>query len=261
MSEPAIAALDILRTKTLASLAAQEIERMILAGEIAAGEHLNEQALARQLQISRGPIREAIRGLERGGLVVTVVNQGSFVRRVSKDEARELYAIRVLLTGQACAHLAEQARDDQIGALQALVGRMEQAQGDPGGYYTLNLEFHETLMRFAGNARALRINEELGRELNLFRRRSLVSPAGMRSSNAEHAEIVRAIAAKDVDRAREAGEAHIARGMKRFLETTPRLTISETEAQTLQHERIAAARTVRRGRKIAAQPDADPGGR
>ena len=232
---------------------------MILAGEIAAGEHLNEQALARQLQISRGPIREAIRGLERSGLVVTVVNQGSFVRRVSADEARELYAIRVLLTGAACAHLAEAATAEQVETLRALVKRMEEAQHDPAGYYALNIEFHEVLMRFAGNARAARITDELGRELNLFRRRSLVSPEGMRSSNAEHAEIVEAIAAGKPKRAREAGEAHIGRGMKRFLSTSPRLATTEADAHNQQ--KIAAARTVRRGRKIAAQPGADPGGR
>jgi len=224
MIAPALEALDILRTRTLASLAGEAIERLIVDGELKAGEHLNELALAARLGISRGPIREAIRGLERGGLVVTVVNQGSFVRKISASEAHELYEVRIALTGYACAHLAKHATSDQIKALRDLLKRMSAAQaaGDAADYYTGNLEFHAALMDFGGNRRAVRICDELGQELNLFRRRSLVSPEGMKASNAEHAEIVRAIAAGDAARAREAGEAHIRRGLDRFEASTPR---------------------------------------
>jgi DNA-binding GntR family transcriptional regulator len=241
MTQLSLDAIDILRTRTLASLAAQEIERMILAGELRAGERLNELGLAAKLGISRGPIREAVRGLERGGLVVTVVNQGSFVRTVSAEEAHELYDIRIALTGHACAHLARHATPEQIKALRGLVRQMgaAQAASDAAGYYARNLEFHSALLQFSGNRRALRIYEELGHELNLFRRRSLVSVEGMRESNAEHAEMVRAIAARDGARAREAGETHIAHGMRRFAATAPR---SEPEPSS------------------AAPPRASPGG-
>jgi DNA-binding GntR family transcriptional regulator len=223
MNEPVLSALDILRTRSLASLAAQEIERLILSGDLAAGERLNELALAARLGVSRGPIREAMRGLEGAGLVVTVVNQGSFVRKVSAEEAHELYEIRVGLTGHACAQLARFATPEQIAELRGLTGQMAEAerQGDAAGYYALNLEFHSALLRFAGNKRALRIYEELGNELNLFRRRSLVSVEGMRASNAEHEAIVRAIAVGDPGAARQAGEAHIASGMARFVASRP----------------------------------------
>jgi DNA-binding GntR family transcriptional regulator len=258
MNQPSLSAIDILRTRTLASLAAQEIERMILAGELQAGERLNELGLAAKLGISRGPIREAVRGLERGGLVVTVVNQGSFVRKVSAEEARELYDVRIALTGHACVHLARHATPEQIKALRDLVRRMSAAQiaADAAGYYALNLDFHSALMQFSGNRRALRINEEIGHELNLFRRRSLVSVEGMRASNAEHAEMVRAIAARDEARAREAGETHIAHGMRRFAATEPRLMTEPIGAEPLRASPGAArgaGRAARRRRHAAAQ--------
>jgi DNA-binding GntR family transcriptional regulator len=223
MSEITLHALEILRTRSLASLAAQEIERLILDGEIAAGARLNELALATRLGVSRGPVREAIRALEGSGLVVTVINQGSFVRRVSAAEAHELYEVREALTGYACAHLARHATPDRIGELDGFVRQMTDAEaaGDAADYYALNLAFHSALLDFAGNSRALRIHEELGNELNLFRRRSLVSAEGMRASNAEHAAIVRAIAARDPVAAREAGAAHIAHGMRRFVASSP----------------------------------------
>jgi DNA-binding GntR family transcriptional regulator len=214
-------ALDIVRTRSLASLVGQEIERMILAGVLPAGERLNEQQLAARLGVSRGPVREAVRGLEKAGLVVAVRNQGSYVRQVSAEEALEIYDLRAALTGLACARLAEEATAAQMAALGALVDRMEAAwrADDAPAYYAANLDFHAALLVHGGGPRARRLYEELGNELHLFRRRALVEPENMRESNAEHAAILRAIAARDPQAARAAGEAHIAGGKRRFRAT------------------------------------------
>jgi len=218
---PQPSALEIVRTRSLSSLVAQEIERMILSGALAAGERLNEQALATRLGVSRGPVREAVRGLERSGLVVAVRNQGSYVRQVSAEEALEIYDLRAALTGLACARIAECATPAQVAELRALVERMEEAWrgDDPAAYYAANLDFHAALLAHGGGPRARRLYEELGNELHLYRRRALVEPGNMRESNAEHAAILRAIAAGDAAAARAAGEAHVAGGKRRFRET------------------------------------------
>jgi len=218
MSSAATAAIEIVRTRSLASLVAQEIERMILSGEIPAGERLNEQALATRLGVSRGPVREAIRGLERSGLVVGVVNQGSYVRRVSAEEALDLFDLRALLLGHACARLAPVVTAEHLAVLRAHVAAMAAAAkaDDAAGYYARNLAFHADLLAFAGNPRARRIDDDLGNELHLFRRRALVQPANMRQSNAEHAAIIRALTTRDAAAAREAGEAHVTQGKLRF---------------------------------------------
>jgi DNA-binding GntR family transcriptional regulator len=215
-------ALEIVRTRSLSSLVAQEIERLILSGALAAGERLNEQQLATRLGVSRGPVREAVRGLERSGLVVAVRNQGSYVRQVSAEEALEIYDLRAALTGLACARLAETATPQQVAALRALVKRMDEARkaDEPPAYYAANLEFHAALLAFGSGPRARRLYEELGNELHLFRRRALVQPENMRESNAEHAAILRAIAAGDATGARGAGETHIAGGKRRFEATS-----------------------------------------
>ena len=219
--DPAPSALDIVRTRSLSSLVAQEIERMILAGTIAAGERLNEQALAARLGVSRGPVREAVRGLERSGLVVAVRNQGSYVRQVSAEEALEIYDLRAAITGLACAHLARNATPAQLDALRTLVTRMDAAQRQdaPAAYYAANLDFHAALLAHGAGPRARRLYEELGNELHLYRRRALVQPENMRESNQEHAAILDAIAAGDAAGARAAGEAHIAGGKRRFRAT------------------------------------------
>lgn len=221
MPEAGPSPLDIVRTRSLSSLVAQEIERMILAGSLAAGERLNEAALATSLGVSRGPVREAVRGLERSGLVVAVRNQGSYVRQVSAEEALEIYDIRAAITGLACARLAEVGTAAQLADLRALVKRMEAAwrADEAAGYYAANLDFHAALLEFGGGPRARRLYAELGNELHLYRRRALVQPENMRESNAEHAAILRAIAARDPATARTTGEAHIAGGKRRFQST------------------------------------------
>ncbi len=214
-------ALDIVRTRSLSSLVAQEIERLILGGQLPAGERLNEQHLAARLGVSRGPVREAVRGLERSGLVVAVRNQGSYVRKISAEEALEIYDLRAAITGMACAHLATSITAAQLAALKAIVKRMDAARraDDAPSYYTANLDFHTSLFRHGGGPRTRRLYEDLGNELHLFRRRALVEPENMRQSNAEHAAILRAIVTGDVEAARAAGEAHIIGGKRRFQAT------------------------------------------
>jgi DNA-binding GntR family transcriptional regulator len=227
-------ALDIVRTRSLSSLVAQELERMILAGTLAAGERLNEQSLATRLGVSRGPVREAVRGLERSGLVVAVRNQGSYVRQVSAEEALEIYDLRAAITGLACARLATAATAAELGALRALVRRMDEARKaeDAPAYYAANLDFHAALLSHGAGPRTRRLYEELGNELHLFRRRALVEAENMRESNAEHVAMLRAIAAGDAEAARRAGETHIAGGKRRFRATditTPQPAASKGE--------------------------------
>jgi DNA-binding GntR family transcriptional regulator len=269
MSGTSPSPLDIVRTRSLSSLVAQEIERMILAGSLAAGERLNEAALATSLGVSRGPVREAVRGLERSGLVVAVRNQGSYVRQVSAEEALEIYDIRAALTGLACARLAETGTAAQLAALRAMVKRMEAAwrADEAASYYAGNLDFHAALLEFGGGPRARRLYAELGNELHLYRRRALVQPENMRESNAEHATILRAIAARDVVAARAAGEVHIAGGKRRFQSTgaspapaastkTPRQAVPKGENHDTDHKDRPSRPADRRlgARRGAARP-------
>jgi DNA-binding GntR family transcriptional regulator len=223
MSAPLVTPLDIVRTRSLASLVAQEIEQLILSGEIAPGERLNEQALAARLGVSRGPVREAVRGLERSGLIVAVVNQGSYVRQISVEEALDVFDVRVALTGHAAERAAERATPALLAPMEDLLAGLTRAEQDedPGAYYPLNLQFHAALFQVAGNARATRIYSDLGKELHLFRRRVLLQPENMRQSNAEHAAILQALRAGDRAAARAAGEAHIRGGRQRFAASCP----------------------------------------
>lgn len=221
--------IDIVRTQSLTSLVQREVERLILTGALAPGERINEQHLAQRLRVSRGPVREALRGLEKARLVEAKVNRGVYVRELSVEQALEISEMRGLLTGYACARLAASSTADQRARLAQLIETMAAAieAGDAPAYYEHNLAFHDALMDYAGNARAKEMYDALVKESHLSRRKSLFSARAMAESNAEHRVILDAIRRGDPAEAREAGERHIIGGRRRFLDA---LGIAEAPA-------------------------------
>src|SRR5512133_3875653 len=115
---------------------AEQIKRLIYAGEFKAGERLNEAALAVRMGTSRGPIREAIRILTGIGLVTAVMNRGVFVRQVSVAEMLEIYDLRALVFGFAAERAAEHATDADRRQFESLLDQMDQAcrEGDNDRY-------------------------------------------------------------------------------------------------------------------------------
>jgi DNA-binding GntR family transcriptional regulator len=212
------------RGKSLTQIVQDEIERMIIAGEIDSGQRLNEQQIASQLGVSRGPVREALRGLESSGLIVGLPNLGMFVRSLDVWEVVELYELRAVLFGFACACVAERAKKEHIDVLREQVAQMDEVvqREDFTAYYQLNLAFHEKILEFSDRPRTVAIYQSLVKESHLFRRRVLVSPSSMAISNKEHVDIVDAIASGDPAVARTAGEHHHTHGKQRWLNTLGR---------------------------------------
>lgn len=204
--------LQLLQAHSLPSLVQAQIEQMILRGELSAGQRINEVELAGHFRTSRGPVREALRALSECGLVRTERNRGAFVREVTVAEADEAYDVREVLDELIGRRLAERITREQLGALRALLADMDAATArqDVRRYHKLNLAFHDALVDFVGNTRLADTYRRLTKELLLFRLRGLQDGGGFAVSNAEHKAIVRAIAARDPQRAGQVLRAHAA---------------------------------------------------
>jgi phosphonate utilization transcriptional regulator len=152
---------------------------------------------------SRGPIREALRALEESRLVRSEKNRGVFVREISVAEADEIYDVREALDQLIGQRLAERATPDQLRDLNAVVADMDRAvaKQDIKGYHALNLNFHDLLVEYAGNARLTESYRLLTKGLLLFRLRGLQDGGGFAVSNIEHKAVVEAIATGDGVRA------------------------------------------------------------
>ncbi len=212
----------LLRTASLGSAAQQEIERMILAGEIAPGAKLTEAWLSQRLGISRGPIREAFRMLEEAGLVRQEKNRGVFVRDIPLDEAVEIFDLRAAMDELIGRRLAASITPEQLKSARTIVDGMEAAarRGDADAYHRLNLQFHDALVEFAGNRKLAAIYRKLVKELALFRRRNLNDRAVLPQSVAEHRQILKAIASGDAEAAGRAMYEHVIESKERMLKAT-----------------------------------------
>ena len=196
-------ALQLVQSNSLPALVQVEIEQLILRGDLAIGQRINESELATRFGTSRGPIREALRGLEESRLVRSEKNRGVFVREISVTEADEIYDVREALDQLIGQRVAERATPEQLLDLEMVLAEMDGATGmqDIKSYHVLNLKFHDILVEFAGNARLTESFRLLTKGLLLFRLRGLQDGGGIAVSNTEHKAVVEAIAARDCARA------------------------------------------------------------
>ncbi|MFS2054486.1 phosphonate utilization associated transcriptional regulator, partial [Variovorax sp. CT11-76] len=194
-------ALAFLQSSSLPMLMQEEIERLIMTGELPVGSRINESELSQRFNTSRGPIREALRALEEAGLVRNEKNRGVFVREIAFEEADEIYELREALEEIIGRRVALAIKPDAVERLRAMLDAMRsaaQAQ-DVEQYAQLNLQFHEILLDTAGSRKLTETYKRLVKELHLFRMRALDSGGGLRVSADEHRDIVEAIASGDPD--------------------------------------------------------------
>ncbi len=205
-SNPLTLNLQTLRSTSIASLVRAKIEEEIISGDRQGGEHLSEQELTRTFQVSRGPVREALRALEGQGLLEQKKNKGWFVKRLSKREVEQVFEMRDILDkGMARLLVSKQKEPDYVthlSELEGLVDKMEAAidRNDIRSYARLNQDFHDTLLAAAGNDHLTKTYRNMMCELASHVVKSLELEDAMRSSNAEHREIVSALKDRNENR-------------------------------------------------------------
>src|SRR4051812_49058400 len=123
---------------------------MIFAGELNAGDRINEKQLSDKLSVSRAPIREATRALQQLGLVEIIKNRGVFVRSVNVKQVVDIFNIRARLADIAAAEAARKFTEAGATELSTLIARMDQAK-TAEAYLPLNLAFHRQIFMTSGN--------------------------------------------------------------------------------------------------------------
>ncbi len=199
----------------------QALLNRILSKAIRPGDRINENLLATEFNVSRGPVREALRSLELSHLVEVVHNRGVFVRKLDLAEVLHLYDVRAGLAYTAGKLLARRTTTEQIATLDALCRSMDEKreQKDSQAYVELNEQFHEMLMTYTGNPRLIEWSKIIDQELRLFLRGGTFSASRMRASNEEHQALIRCIDSGDAEAAALTFEEHITKGRVRALDS------------------------------------------
>lgn len=196
-----------------------QIEALVLQGKLQGGDKLNEVELAEMFGTSRGPIREACRGLIQAGLLTAIPNRGVYVRKMDLREALEVYDIRAFLDQLIGQLAASHATPMLVSELKSIHQRLGEAvkRGDFEQYYPQNLAFHEKLLQMAGSRRLTTMYLALVKELHLFRRKGLIQEGSMDISHAEHDLIVKAIEVGDPVKAGLAMRNHVMTAKQRLI--------------------------------------------
>ena len=211
------------RDTSLAKIVRDEMLALILRGELAPGQRINEPDVAARLRVSRVPVREALRELESTGLVAARKHAGVFVRRLQPREVADLYELRGVLDGHAGFRAAAAAASERRALVQRLKAHLREMKArarkrDVQGYYAANLAFHWAVVEAAGNQALAQGYRGIVQQLHLSRLQNLSRDVGMQASLAEHDDIVAAIAAGDAARAQSLAAAHVTVSHVRLVE-------------------------------------------
>ena len=183
----------------------------IFEGRLEPGTELIEVALAEQLGVSRGPLREAIGRLAAEGLVTVSPRRGAVVRSLSKEEFLELYQVREALERMAVQLAVPRLTDEQFAELAALNDAMEAhaARNKVEPFFEANLAFHARLLEASGNGKLRELYRQLLDQLGRYRLRSLTLRGNLQRSVSEHKAILRAARRGDAERAARLMAEHI----------------------------------------------------
>jgi DNA-binding GntR family transcriptional regulator len=167
-ARPAPGVLEPLQLQSTPALIADRLRSQILEGRFPPHTQLAEVELARQLQVSRGPIREAMQRLIQEGLLRAERNRGVFVVELGLDDARDVYLARGVIERAAAAIVVKRQPEAALAELQGIVDRLA---ASVGGAWTEvirhDLAFHQTLVEAAGSPRLNRMFRTLIAETRL----------------------------------------------------------------------------------------------
>jgi DNA-binding GntR family transcriptional regulator len=202
----------------LGDLVADEIRDAILSGALPPGGRLKQEALAEDLNVSRIPVREALRILEGEGLIENTPGRGSRVVKITARDAADVLTVRGALEGLAARLAAARATSDDIGRFTTLIeeGRAATGAGDHAAASELHARFHLELAKVGGNTYLYDELEALPAKTEWIVS-SLLQTRGAFSWD-EHAAIADAVAAGEADLAEDLMRQHSEKVIAEFSE-------------------------------------------
>lgn len=205
------------------------IRGSILSGEFSPGARLKEEELTTLCEVSRTPVREALRRLALEGLVVVTPNAGAQVSAVSAAELAEIYALRAMIEAHAAERAAGLIGAHALQRLSELAGQMERSLTFDGAefdkeFLAANAEFHRIILDAALSSR-LSAMAALVTELPLSQRTlAQYSPQDLTRSMSHHRELIDALQARDGAWAAAVMKSHIHAAYQALARTPPSLS-------------------------------------
>ena len=198
---------------SLGELVHRQLRDAIRQGRYRPGQRIREAEVAKWLEVSRTPVREAFRRLQADGILTLTPWRGARVVKLERDQVVELYAMRRVLEGTAAGLAAENASKAEVDRLFDLQDKAA-AAGDPVRLAELNRKFHETIYAGAHNRYLLQSLNALSDSLALLGPTTYEVPGREIEARDEHDGLAKAIRKGNADEAKQKARAHIAAAEK-----------------------------------------------
>ncbi|MGI6733549.1 MAG: GntR family transcriptional regulator [Anaerovoracaceae bacterium] len=199
----------------------EEIENIlrerILKGEYGIGERLKENQIANELKVSRTPIREAFRQLEKEGLIESIPNRGSFAMGLTKQDVRDIYAVRAAVEALAVEWAVDRIGEDEIFRLQDAFDRMDfyTRKQDSRKVMELNRTFHEIIYSASGSRFLAQILKSYQEYVEKTRKATVYCSDNLPIILEEHRQILTAIQERNKEKAVELISLHLSNSKNR----------------------------------------------
>ena len=192
---------------------ASTLREEIFAGTLGPGTFIDELALCERLQISRTPLREALKVLTAEGLLRHEPRRGCFVNEVTEQDLDDIFPVIALLEGRCAYEAARNASDADLQELGALHDRLQghAKAGRITDYYATNFAIHEAIILLANNRWLSQSIADLRKILKLSRLQSLGAPGRLAQSLSEHMTVFAALKSRDSQGAEAAMRTHLTR--------------------------------------------------
>ena len=209
----------------VAEWVADVLRDRIIKGVLPAGERLVERKLSAELNVSRTPIREALKLLQADSMIDISRHKGAQVKEFSAQQALELFDVIASLESLAAERLAERITEDQLDALEQLHEKMltQYRAGNADEYFNLNSEIHEKILTSCGNPILQQIHTKMMARARRGRFMAIMNPDRLRAAVQEHELLMIAFRAKDAEAARKIWRLHLlhtGQTVKEVLRTT-----------------------------------------
>ena len=210
----------MMESRPIREIAYEVLKHAIITGQIPAGERIVETDYADRLHISRTPLREALRKLERDGLVEYVLRRGVVVRAFTMEDVEEIYTIRNSLEMLTLPAIIEKATEEDIQGLKERLRAMDEvlAQGDIETLSPMARAFHTELTGICGQNRILRVIEGQDEFIKRFSAMAIRQENRRSQAHEEHHQLVEYIEKRDLENFRKLMHKHIERSKENCLE-------------------------------------------
>lgn len=190
---------------------------MILDGTLKPGERINQVQFAEKLNISRGPIREALMLLQNEGLIKHETNRGTFVTTLSKKDAYEIYTLRALLEGEAAQLALPNLKNVEFVRLEELLQEFKIAlqEGDLEQEARTDIEFHQIIVQASKHQKLIHMHQQLDTQVGaMFFTVSSMVPQRASLTVEIHQKLLYALHSKDLELVKEEFSNHYINTLK-----------------------------------------------